>query len=164
MAKIPVSPMGQINGALAIMAGSDLGLVTADFTMANNATKLLTAIQTPVPLVVRVLVKLSAGALTVNIDQASTGTYASADATITASDTAEHVLTVTSTTANPFVNIQLVAGASGCTITELGVEAIGKLPDGHDWGSVRSAFNAFSDFRSMAASPAGGAFTLGNAD
>lgn len=153
------TPMGQINGICAILRGTDLGLATADFTLGASATKNLTAIETPVPLKVRIITKLTSGSATLTADVNATGTYASADKTLALAGTDEQVMTVVTTSSDRYVNFRIATGGGGAAVIEyLEVDVIGKLPANWDWHSVRSAMNA------LAAQVNSGDFTADNND
>lgn len=153
-----VSPMGQTNAVAVVLRGSDLGLVEADFTMADGAAiKTLDPVQTPSPMNVEVLIALSAGQLDLAYDLNATGVFGVADATrtIVAAD-GEVAVTFQTTSALPYANIKWLPDAGGATVSKFKVNAVGVKPEGSGWIDVNSGLNALGE--------AGGAHTYGATD
>lgn len=130
----------ECNGVLQILTGAgavglagSLGMVSGNFTLANNATfPVPNAILTGCPVKVRINYTLSAGSVTLNASVNSNGTYASATGTSATSGTTEQTLMVETTASNPYVNLEFVAGSGGATISSLEVLVYGLCQPGHD--------------------------------
>ena len=120
---------------------SELGLTNRD--IGNNVTVDLTAYQTAVPETVLVFVQLASGAANVQAQATAAGTFSSADVSTGSVSVTYGVGVVLDTSAaNPFVNVRLVAGASGCRIAKIVVLPLAKLTAGEDWYNVRDGVMA----------------------
>jgi hypothetical protein len=123
------------------MRGTDLGLETADFTVANG-NNLDFSFYTPLPLTCELVIRLASGTGSATVDINSTGTYGSADVTRAVSGTNEVLVPWATTTGNLWSACRYTA-TSNTVIDRLKVEAKGLVPDGSDCTSIHTIINAF---------------------
>ena len=127
-----------------LFVGSDVGL-SAGTILATASPKDLTAVYTAVPETVVVLVRLSSGTATLTADVNSSGTYASADATITGfNDTTYHAIVLDTSAANPYINVR-IATTANCIVDRLAVVPLALLTEGEDWFNVRDGLMAVAN-------------------
>lgn len=120
---------------------SELGLTNRDLGGSLNVD--LTAYKTEVPETVLVLVQLASGQVDVQADVNATGVFASADASTGAqTNTFLMGVTVDTSVSNPYINVRLVTGSSGCRIAKILVAPLARLTAGEDGISVRRGVQA----------------------
>lgn len=140
-----------------ILKGSDLGLSAGTF-LATASPKNLTAIQTPVPETMVLLVRLSSGNITAAVDVNDTGTYSSADSTVTISATGEfRALAFSTSSTDSYAAIRLTTSANGI-IDRFGVLSLSKLTAGEEFRSVRAGRNAVACAEMTSGSDGSGAW------
>lgn len=139
------NPMGQLKDVCQILRGKDLGLATGDFTLTDLAVKNLTAIKTPCPLVVRLIIKLASGEVRVDYDRTADGVYSASEYNETISNTTEHSISTSTTASLPYVNWKITdtATSGGSVISKLEVDVLGLGDAEFRWYEPSSAFNQF---------------------
>lgn len=140
-------PLGRLNGSVAILDNLTEVALGSGFTgtMANNAGLTGADIKVGGACTLLVLAKLSAGALTIKVDNfvpGATHDFSSPAKSLTISGTNEQYIPLDLQGSNLGFAISLTAGGSGATITELVVMLVYEKKSGEGWHDEGSAQNA----------------------
>lgn len=126
-------PNAHLNGHAAILDNiNDVGLTGLTATLGNNVNIAGVEVNSAVPVTLVVLAKCSAGALTIKVDQFVAGAvhdFTSPAINVTTSSTTEVYKRLNIPAGQSFA-VQVTAGASGATITDLLVMTVLELKSG----------------------------------
>ena len=160
------TPLGRSNIVGGLLDNvNDAGLTGLAAVLGNAVTISGSTIATPTPQSLILLCALVSGGLTINVSAFAVGgspNFGSPTKTLNVTTTAPQYIHLDMTAAAPNFAIQVVSGASGCQISELGFLSLNQLHQGQGWFDVTSGQNAVASAYTGQGQLPGPAFTLGS--